>query len=113
MTMIKAVSIQPGEKPVLIEIDNHDLREYYKHTQGYVEAVNHPTGVTMYCNEDGVMLDLPRNDVATALFRETGVFIGGDGTVRGGIIVVGWPDGEGDDQDVSAQFLAHLSLDGG
>lgn len=109
---IKAVSIQPGQPPVIVEIDNTVIGNYYALTDGgYIEAVmNHDLGVTYYCNEDGVMKGLAPNDLATDLFREVPVSIGGNGRVLGGVVVVGKPDREGDDTDVTAAFLARVGL---
>lgn len=91
-------------------VDNTALRDYYALTNGGpIEAViHHPTGTTLYCNEEGLRLGLAPNLAATRLFQEAGVAIAG-GVVLGDVVATGPPDQEGYDTDVPEKFLTWLA----
>lgn len=50
-------------------IDAAELAEMQEIVGGYIEMVTFDDGSMMICNEEGKVHDLPRNNVATAIFR--------------------------------------------
>jgi hypothetical protein len=75
---------------------NSSLAVYQQIVGGYIELVPNPHGVTVYCNEEGKIMEppLPLNLRATALF---GDWLQPWDIIAGNVIVVGPPDREGYD----------------
>ena len=57
---MRAVAKQPGEPAEIIEIDN-DLKALQEYVGGYIETFTISHNVTVICNEEGRILDLPYN----------------------------------------------------
>lgn len=51
------------------EVEATELAEMQTLVGGYIEMVCFDDGSMMICNEEGKNNDLPRNDMATAIFR--------------------------------------------
>ena len=81
---MRALLITPLPMTVqLIEIDD-ELEVYQKLVHGYIEIVHavslRPYSAAMVVNEEGVLLDLPCNPLATVLY---GDYIAGDAVLVG------------------------------
>jgi hypothetical protein len=51
------------------EVQATELAEMQALVGGYIETVTFPDGSLMICNEEGKNNELPRNNVATEIFR--------------------------------------------
>ena len=103
-------------KAVLIEANGNVRRATLPDYQalnaavgGYIELINFgDTGHFAYLNEDGIALNLPYNDKATKLCYKHNVgLIPGD-FIKGTMVVVGPPDDEGNDGDITDELAAYL-----
>lgn len=86
---------------LLIPLDsNSGLAVYQRIVGGFIELVPNPHGVTVYCNEEGKVMEppLPLNWRATALF---GDWLQPWDVIAGNVVVVGPPDEEGYDTDLA------------
>lgn len=103
-------------KAVLIEasgnvrrVDLPDYQALNAAVGGYIELINF--GDTLhyaYLNEDGIALGLPYNDKATKLCYKHNVgLIPGD-FIKGTMVVVGPPDFDGNETDVSDELATYL-----
>jgi len=67
--MIKSVCIQPNGTTAHLSLpDKTAFSEISDHVGGYVEGIILPS-VTIWCNEDGQVLEMPYNPLATAFWR--------------------------------------------
>lgn len=57
---MRAVAKRPGEPGKVITIDN-DLKALQEYVGGYIETFTISHNVTVICNEEGRILDLPYN----------------------------------------------------
>jgi hypothetical protein len=57
---IRAVRIQPGTPPEVVEIEN-SLTAMQTEVGGWIEALGLGEGVDAMCNEEGLLKDLPFN----------------------------------------------------
>lgn len=57
---MRAVAKRPGEPGKVITIDN-DLKALQEYVGGYIETFTISHNVTVICNEEGRLLDLPYN----------------------------------------------------
>ena len=91
--------------------DTHACLEFMQRmVGGWLEAAPvFDRRLTMYCNEEGKLLDLPVNIVATLLLDPRV-----DDVIAGDVLVVGGPDEEGYDTDLPVlTWLATLTEGGG
>ena len=51
--------------------DEPNLKEAQKFVGGYVEGITFPNGDYLIINEEGKLMNLPLNEIATGLWRET------------------------------------------
>lgn len=70
---------------------NDHFQELQAKVGGTVEMVYLAPGVCGYVNEDGIALDLPRNDVATAVCRNLGPNIMPADFIKGVMVLGGRP----------------------
>lgn len=84
---------------LLPEDGNSSLAIYQKIVGGWIELVPNPHDVTVYCNEEGKILEPPlrANLRATVLF---GALLQPWDFLAGDVIVVGPPDKDGNDTDL-------------
>ena len=60
---MKVIKIVPGREPEMVDIDN-TLKALQQAVGGYIETVTLPrTGLVVIVNEEGRLLDLPKNGV--------------------------------------------------
>lgn len=81
-----------------------ELETYQSLVDGYIELLPLP-GVTMYVNEEAVLLGHPVNAEATALLRE---MYGVSATIRGNLLIMGPADEAGNETDVPQAVLDHF-----
>ena len=77
--------------------DNTGLESLKAAVGGYIEGALVVNGAMMYCNEEGKLLGLQTNELATLFYQyeaESDDFIAGD------VAFVGIGDGDGEDYDV-------------
>lgn len=91
--MKRALLIPAGGTPEEVEIpDKDELDALQGFVGGWIEYVPTEQDVTLYCNEEGKILNLPPNLLATSLFGA--LLMGGD-YLAGDVIVCGPLDDEG------------------
>jgi Domain of unknown function (DUF3846) len=73
---------------------------------GLVEVVEiHPTGLTMWINEEGKYNGCEKNGIATVM--ATGWIMAGD-TIMGNVLFTGGPDDDGETQGLSDEQLQYV-----
>lgn len=66
---------------------------------GYIEAVDvDPDGTVMYCNEEGKLINLPVNVIATELFRASHGFYD---VIMGNVVLIGSDGSTGENADLT------------
>lgn len=73
---------------------------------GWIQAVNVVGGMSMYLNEEGKILGLPKNRIATSYFDDT--FGEGEDIVVGDVVFTGLPDREGDTTSLTSTQLQDI-----
>lgn len=75
--------------------------------EGWIECVHLPSlGVDMWLNEEGKLIDLPQNDIATYLFcKEFEMF----DSIRGNVIFTGGAGSEGETLGLSEEQIKSLT----
>ena len=96
------------------EIEEFDYDQHYSNLQkivdGYFEVVRFgDKPYFCYCNEEGKIVNLPENLVATDLWYNSGQVVMIGDYIAGTVIFFGNPDMEGDDTDYPQQLLDDLS----
>jgi hypothetical protein len=109
--MVQAIVVPADlSKPIRLEqLDKHDAGAYRRIVGGRLEAVQltDPAG-GVYFNDEGKLQELPVNHRLTMLlWMHNKLFRGADVIVGNGLIV-GPPDGEGDDQDAPGELVELL-----
>lgn len=95
MATIKAVIVHPDGTVENTEIE-HDYKSYQAVVGGYIEGVIGSTA-TMYVNEEGLLMGLPPNPLAT-LFAQR--ILDRSVVLVGTALILGPGDSEGNDTDV-------------
>jgi hypothetical protein len=81
--------------------------ENYQHlVGGYIQALYHEDWI-MYCNEEGKLLDLPINEVATVLCQRHQLIFPID-AIMGSVFFVGVDDDTGQEKELSPQVRVKL-----
>lgn len=73
---IRVVIIEPGEPSYQKTIPN-TLEAFQEIVGGYIEVVSLSGNIRMIINEEGKLLSLPKNRVATELYQSTTDYIAG------------------------------------
>jgi hypothetical protein len=110
ITVIKIILIPVDEdKPIELREVGGKLEEYQGFVGGYIEVLN-TDDCSMYVNDEGKIASLPPNRRATDfLFAKIPEFWD---IIVGDAVVVGPPDGEGNDTSVPPEVVSHFGLDG-
>lgn len=103
MATIRAVIIPPDGNVVATEIES-DLRAFQGVVGGYIEGV-YGRVATIYVNEEGLLLGLPPNPLAT-LFAQR--ILGAGVVLVGTALIVGPGDGEGNDTPVRQSVVDYF-----
>lgn len=106
--MIKVLIIKPDESITIQEI-SPTLENLQSIVGGYIELIPFGPMANAYINEDGIALNLPRNQLATMLaehfLNKMGrILLRGD-YIKGTMIVVGLSDDEGNNTDVPSDVV--------
>lgn len=91
MATIKAVKISTDSRASLVEIESTDFDALQSAVGGWVERVRFDS-FDLWCNEDGKMIGLPVNSIATQILHEA---FGPVDNIVGDVIYTGVPDSEG------------------
>lgn len=83
-----------------------DLESMKQEVGGWLEVLRLPRWVDMWLNEEGKLIGLPPNPIATGLVRGAGAIADTDYIV-GSVMFTGWPDSEGDSTDCPQAFIDH------
>lgn len=97
------------------EVFNHELnyRELNQVVDGYIEAVNFgKKPYFCYCNEEGKIIKLQQNRVATNLWYNSGQTILIGDYLAGTVIFFGHPDDEGNETDFPQELIDDLAKHG-
>ena len=69
--MTKKEITEPRLKVIKDSKDEPDLKSAQEFVGGYVEGITFPNGDYLIINEEGKLMNLPLNEIATGLWRET------------------------------------------
>jgi len=109
---MKALTITTtGETSVLEISEGDNLDELQSKVGGLIELIRLGSiGCDLWCNEEGKLLNLPVNNIATALWwRESvgnGVII--DDVLVGDVIITGGPDNKGESRGLTDEQVTEL-----
>jgi len=107
--MSKAILIEVDGTVRRIEINSYD--DLKCGVGGFIELIRlGDTGQFAYVNEDGIELNLPYNHKATELcYRHNVGLMLGD-YIKGNMVIVGPPDDDGEETDVSEAIAVELQV---
>ena len=96
------------------EIEEFDYQSNYREIQrivdGYFEVVRFgDKPYTCYCNDEGKLIRLPQNKIATDLWYDSGQVIMIGDYIAGTVVFFGYPDSEGNDTDYPQQLVDDLA----
>lgn len=107
MTKALLVSVDGSVKPIIV----NGLKDLQELVGGYIEGIYSSTGGHLaYVNEEGKLLGLPVNSRASKIVHAMGARIQMQDYIAGSMVIVGAPDENGEDTDVSATFLDDLGV---
>jgi len=90
------LAIKLNTDGVAVEVDlaeqGSQLKQLQEAVGGWIEAVDLNPTLTMWCNEEGKLIGLPFNSLATDLWEE---FFGKTDSIKGNVIFTGGVDEEG------------------
>lgn len=104
--MARAVIIRANGTTYVEDVTS--LEEWQEIVGGYVQWVNFNDGCGVLCNEDGISLNLPRNERATHFANKRQIGWAPDDFFKGHVIVVGPLDDDGKYTDVPKELVAEL-----
>jgi len=99
--MAKAIVIKTSGKIERMDMDS--LQDLQKAVGGYIEAIGVDSdkyGVTVYCNEEGRVHELPINMACCIWLSKNGMYPALETPIHGDVVVIGECDDEGNDTDV-------------
>ena len=75
---------------LLLDNGPDDLRKMNQAVGGYIEMVSLNADLIFYCNEEGSLMNLPNNLMATELLRRFGLgYVTSNGYLQGDVLLVG------------------------
>jgi hypothetical protein len=109
---IDVLVIEPGQWKARRETVEPDLRTFQRLVGGSIEALSLTDEVSAYINEEGKLVDLPRNEAGDRLVKHALSTVGrtmipGD-YVAGPLVLMGQPDDEGEDTGVPESVVELL-----
>jgi hypothetical protein len=105
----RAVLVTPDNAITDIDL-GRDVGQLQGHVGGYIEAVNSADGtVTFFCNEEGKILGLPPNHIATMVWWLLNPQMRGIDTLCGPVVITGGADPEGEVTDVPEVITVMLA----
>jgi hypothetical protein len=102
---INVVTLPVNGEYMTVSVDA-ELENYQHLVGGYIQALYHKDWI-MYCNEEGKLLDLPINEVATLLCHQYQLISPFD-AIMGSVFFVGMSDESGHEQELSPQARVEL-----
>lgn len=109
--MVQAIVVPANlSEPIRLEqLDKRDADAYRRIVGGNLEAVDlTDPAASVYFNEEGKLYELPINHRLTMLLWMHNKLFRGEDVIVGSGLIVGPPDGEGDDQDAPAELVELL-----
>ncbi|NYD68704.1 DUF3846 domain-containing protein [Agromyces atrinae] len=107
--MVKGIHVPVDPSEPLEVCDFANLAAYQAAVEGWIEPVDIPDlGITIYVNEEGRLRHLPFNSLASFLWRYN-VPQSRQAMLVGNAVIVGMPDEDGDNTDVSDELVAMLT----
>lgn len=106
---VVTVPADPNRHPILRSIKRSDVDTYRKFVGGHLECITigDPEG-TVYCNEEGMLGNLPVNTRAEAVVGKHRPHFLEHNQIRGDVIFCGPPDHDGEDTDVPDAYINEL-----
>jgi hypothetical protein len=106
--MRTAVKVTTDGQVTVLDLDSVDseLRALQEAVGGWIQAVDVVGDMSIYLNEEGKMIGLPINPVATSYFDET--WGAGRDVINGDVVFTGLPDSEGDTTGLTPEQLANV-----
>lgn len=108
--MKKALAITTLGETTIIDLADGSLEKLQNAVGGYVQAVDLSEGVTMWCNEEGKMMNLPHNPFGQT-FWEIAFPVSEFGRtdyIVGDIVITGGVDDEGDTLGLTSEEIDEL-----
>lgn len=91
--MIKAIKITTQGEMTSFDLSPNELEQLQAAVGGYVQAINLNDQITLWCNEEGKIMNLPHNPIAQGLWDK--VFGIGTDYIVGDVVLTGSADDEG------------------
>lgn len=103
-----AATVTVDRQVLLLDLDKVDnvLHTLQDAVHGCIQAVDVVGGMSIYLNEDGKILALPRNSVATNYFDDT--YGKGQDVIVGDVVFTGLPDSNGDITSITSTQLQDI-----
>ena len=95
----------------VVDVVVEDYKDMQRAVDGYIERlpVEDRHGVTVYCNEEGRVQELPINMTACLWLLRNNMYPSMDYPIHGDVLVVGLPNKDGEDtnipEDISIQEM--------
>jgi hypothetical protein len=90
-----------------LSVSDQELGNLQSAVGGYVQAIDLSDTMTMWMNEEGKLVGLPYNGIATALWEAR--FGVGTDVIMGNAVFTGTPDEDGETTTISESDLQRLS----
>lgn len=102
---MKGIVIRPGEPPVVVDSD-WGLSDLQSTIGGWIESFPSPSGdVVVYGDEEGKLKGLPVNGVTDEWLSP---YLGPGDFIVGTVVVLGFDDRTGDNDDVPQRIIDQL-----
>jgi len=107
--MIKAVKITTQGEMTPFDLSTNELEQLQAAVGGYIQAVNLSDDITLWCNEEGKIMNLPHNPIAQVLWDK---FFGANtDLIVGDVVITGGADDEGKTVGLSSENELLLIVD--
>lgn len=105
--MEKVISITTDNVVKIMELPEIEYETLYEAVNGLVELVSLNRDIDMWLNEEGKLLGLPINSIATLIWEQ--VFAKTD-IIAGNVIITGGADDEGNTIGLSDESITEVML---
>lgn len=92
--MNKAIRITTNNETIIFELKKDSLEQLQHAVGGYIQAIDLSDELTLWCNEEGKIMNLPHNHRAQELWDK--VFGAGTDYIVGDIVLTGGADENGE-----------------
>lgn len=107
--MNRAVKITTQGECTPFDLNTNELEQLQTAVGGYVQAINLSDDITLWCNEEGKIMNLPHNRIAQVLWDK--VFGAETDYIVGDIVLTGGTDNEGKTVGLSTENELLLIVD--